>query len=219
MFVRSLLALLALSSLAPAQTEIYKPYKNIAMWSADTLYVGASFIRLGGAPIMVSLKGNEAGFTGRLYVINPFPVGRPRPDTLALFTNHDPVGTTVNITALTNVPIPGEVVFMYIVENNNFWGPFDPVIDKLPKFSGPNLGGSKYRSEATSENHPNPNLQFGRCWSVVGKIPAGGGDLEFGFEDMANLQSDMDFDDVIFRVSGLSLGIYNRDLDRRSLVW
>ena len=53
---RPLLALLAFSTFATAQTEMYTPYKNIGMWSADTLYVGASFIRLNALPIRVSLK-------------------------------------------------------------------------------------------------------------------------------------------------------------------
>ena len=97
MFARTLISILAISSIVPAQTEIYLPYKNVDMWSAETLYVGASFIRLNSSPIKVSLKGNEAGFTGRLYAINPFPVGKATPDTVALFTNHDPVGTMVNL--------------------------------------------------------------------------------------------------------------------------
>lgn len=216
---RACYALSAFACLSHAQTEIYKPYKNNGLWSADTLYVGASFMRLNGGPIRVSLKGNDAGFTGRLYAINPTPVGGGRADTVALFSNHDPAGTTVNLQALTNIPVPGDVVFMYVVERNNGYGPFDPRVDLLRKFSGPNLGGGKYTSQATSEAHPNVNWRYGRRWSVVGKVPGPGRVLEFGFEDMANSNTDMDFDDVVFQVTGLSLGIYTRDLDRRSLVW
>ena len=55
---------LALAAPLKAQTEIYKPYQNLWIWTADTLYVGASFIKTAAGPIKVSLRGNAAGWMG-----------------------------------------------------------------------------------------------------------------------------------------------------------
>lgn len=212
---------LSAPSPARAQTEIYKPYQNLWIWTAPTLYLGASFLKINPGPVLVSLRGNAAGWVGRLYVINPTPIGPAPlnlplpPDTIPLFTNIEPIGTTVDITTLTRIPIGTELVFYYQVIND--WRFFGDANDLLPKYSGPNLFGQRYYSPASSNHNINPNLQFGNRWTVVGRSPTGA--LEFGFEDMTWSNSDMDFDDVVFQVTGLDMGVYTRDLDRKSLVW
>ena len=129
----------------------------------------------------------------------------------------DPVGTSLTITDFTKVLIGGSIVFMYkVIPDWRFYGDAN---DLQPKFTGPNLNGRPYRSPASSNLNQNPNFRFGNRWSVVGKKRGSPGVLVFGVEDMTWSISDMDFDDVVFEVSGLSLGLYNRDLDRRSLVW
>jgi hypothetical protein len=194
------LILLLLPVFPAAQTEIYKPYK-VGLWTADTLYVGASFLYLGGGgDITVTLGTSESATTGKLYAINP-----AKNDTLYLFSNKDALGTSVNISKLTTVPVGGTLIFMYIPQNND-----------IPMFTGPNLIGDRYFSSESSDDMPKPNWRYGHRWSVVGKTK--GGDLEFGFEDWASPMSDMDFDDVIFKVKGMSLGIFTRSLRARDFV-
>lgn len=88
--------------------------------------------------------------------------------------------------------------------------------DVMPKYSGPNRGRDLHRSQATSDNMPNPNWRFGNRWSVVGRTPDG--DLEFGFEDCTQDFSDMDFDDVVFTVTNLEIGVFTRKIVTRDLV-
>ncbi len=44
-FFLSLAAILTLPSQTEAQQQIYVPTKDPQMWSADTLFIGASFVR------------------------------------------------------------------------------------------------------------------------------------------------------------------------------
>jgi hypothetical protein len=224
---------LCLPALLSAQTAIYKPYRNTAMWSAETLYVGASFLYTGAVsggggkwkkgfgtlePINVILKGNEAGWTGELWATVQSAMGKE--ETVFLFKNTDAPGTSVNLRSMVSFSIPtgAEITFSYkVISTCGFpgcWG-ITPT-DMLPKYSGPNRGYDRYRSQATSDNMANPNWRFGNRWSVVGRNPAG--DLEFGFEDCTQAKSDMDFDDVIFTVSNLEIGIFNRKLLTKDLV-
>jgi hypothetical protein len=225
--------LLMLPASLSAQSAIYKPYRNTAMWSADTLYVGASFLYTGAAsggggkwkkgfgvlaPIDVTLKGNEAGWTGELWATVQSATGKE--ETVYLFKNQDPPGTSVDLRTLVSFAIPtgAEITFSYKVVSTCPYAGCWPISadDRLPKYSGPNRGSDKHRSQATSDNMPNPNWRFGNRWSVVGRNPAG--DLEFGFEDCTQDFSDMDFDDVVFTVSNLEIGVFNRKLLTKDLV-
>jgi hypothetical protein len=228
---------LAFPALLFAQTEIYVPYKNVGMWTADTLYVGASFIYKGDVassgtswwktkwswkfgsiePINVTLKGNEAGWEGHLWANIQDGIGKFH--RVHLFRNWDPPGTTVDLRKLVGFAIPAgaEITFEYEVGPGACWG-CPPILDddRAPKYSGPNRGNDRFRSSITSDNMPNPNFRFGNRWSVVGRDDDG--DLEFGFEDCTQGWSDMDFDDVVFSVSNLEVGVFNRRLLTRDLV-
>jgi hypothetical protein len=201
-----------------AQTEIYKPYQNTDMWSADTLYMGASFIYTPSGtskPVVVTLKGNEAGWTGELYLINPNAAKPP----IYLFTNHNAPGTSVDVTGYLSKTLPTQLTFMYKVVDDG--GPGGWTLypeDMLPKYTGPNRSKDQYFSQASSDAMPNPNWRFGHRWSVVGKVPGGSGDLEFGFEDCTTAISDMDFDDVVFGVTGLQIGVFTRFLVTKDFV-
>lgn len=226
---------LAFPALLAAQTEIYVPYKNKDLWTADTLYVGASFIYKGGIvsggsgwkskwgwkfgssePINVTLKGNEAGWRGELYANIQDEFGKY--NRVYLFSNHDVPGTSVDLRTLVAFTIPagGEITFEYDVVSENFSTWKVTPTDMAPKYSGPNRGNDRFRSSAHSEDMPNPNFRFGNRWSVVGRDDDG--DLEFGFEDCTQEYSDMDFDDVVFSVSNLEVGVFNRRLVTRDLV-
>jgi hypothetical protein len=232
MHFKTCLTALALPWGVLAQTAIYKPYRNSDMWSADTLYVGASFLYTGASsagggkwskkfgtlePITVTLKGNEAAWEGELYAIVQSATGKE--ETVYLFNNHDAPGTSVDLRTKVSFGIPSgaDITFMYkvIADCGPCWTGA-VAEDRLPKYSGPNRGSDKYRSPATSDNMPNPNWRFGNRWSVVGRNPDG--DLEFGFEDNTQTSSDMDFDDVVFTVTNLEIGIFNRTLLSKDLV-
>jgi hypothetical protein len=126
-------------------------------------------------------------------------------DTVFLFDNRAAPGTTVDAGKLTAVPVGSPVVFMYIPQNH--WQPL---------FTGPNLAGKPYRSSPSSDSAANPNLRFGHRWSVIGRTSAG--DLQAGYEDWIDPASDMDFDDILFRIKGLDITIQGRALRTRELV-
>ena len=63
----------------------------------------------------------------------------------------------------------------------------------------------------------NPAFRYGHRWSVAGRLSTN--KLEFGFEDETNPGSDMDFDDIIFGVDGLTLVNFERSAKVRSYVW
>jgi hypothetical protein len=235
--VRSAMALLlALPCGLVSQSAIYIPYKNVSMWSADTLYVGASFLyqgdgaagsyygkwwasKFGSAePITVTLKGNEAGWIGELWAIVQSGTGKE--ETIYLFKNQDPPGTSVDLRTKVTFTISAgaEITFMYkVISTCPFYGCWVVTPNDMePKYSGPNRGSDRFRSPVSSESMPNPNWRFGNRWSVVGRTDDG--DLEFGFEDCTQSISDMDFDDVIFTVTNMEIGIFNRKLLTRDLV-
>ena len=189
-----------LFALAAGQSEIYKPYKKSTPWTADTLYIGAGLVYPGAGPIQVTLAASESVTRGKLYLINP-----AKNDTVFLFDSKAPLGTTIDAAKSTLVPKDGEVVFMYIPENHN-----------QPMFTGPNLAGSRYRTGPASDSMANPNWRYGHRWSVIGRNSAG--DLEVGFEDWIDAGSDMDFDDVIFRIKGLDIAVRNRTVSSKDLV-
>ena len=235
MRLKSIILGLAFPALVSAQTEIYKPYKNLGFWTSDTLYVGASFIYKGGAgggggkwgfkfgasqPIKVTLRGNEAGWSGQLWAI--VQDGSGKDHRKYLFRNFDPPGTSVDLRDIMPFVIPAgaEIYFEYVVTEPvgvPCWGCWLVTNqDVMSKFSGPNRGFDRHRSGASSDLMPNPNWRFANRWSVVGRTPDD--DLEFGFEDCTSDFSDMDFDDVVFTVSNLEIGIFNRRLVTRDLV-
>jgi hypothetical protein len=226
--MRSILALvLGISGGLFAQTAIYKPYKNSDMWSADTLFVGASFIYLGdaspdkskwpgifgsGIPITVALKGSDATWIGQLWANIEDPASG-NVQRVYLFNNHDARGTCVDLRAKVSFVIQtnAQITFEYDVIR----GSSNPQ-DYLPKYSGPNRHSDRHFSEADSDNMKNPNWRYGHRWSVVGRVDTG--ELEFGFEDNTGVGSDMDFDDVVFTVTNLEMGVFTRKVMKKDFV-
>jgi hypothetical protein len=234
MLFKTCFTALALPCCLLAQTAIFKPYQNSSMSAADTLYLGASFLYTGATtggkgngfgtkkfgpaePIQVTLKSSEAGWTGELWAIVQSATGKE--ETVFLFTNKDAPGTSVDLRKKVSFAIPSgaEITFMYTVIQNPCASCSQiPAECLLPKYSGPNRGSDKYHSIASSEKMYKPNFRFGGRWSVVTRNSAD--DLEFGFEDNTQASSDMDFDDVIFTVSNLQMGVFNRKLLTKNLV-
>ncbi len=192
--MRRLLAIVPLLSLCAAgevsaQIDLFpKPWANPALWSVDTLWAGASFTRTTLHPVTVTLKGNGAGWTGDLFFIDPKTGVEDR-----LFSNHDPVGTTVVLSDRHDIPIGDTLYFVYRVTQ-----PEDALYPSaasiLPKYTGPNIPGqSRYVSTPT-------NPEYGHRWSVAGR--ANDSIVEFGFEDNVEpSNSDYDFDDIVFRTT------------------
>jgi hypothetical protein len=178
---------------ASAQLEVFpKPYKNPGLWTVngvtvDTLYMGASFTRTSFKPVTVSLKGNEAGWSGDLLFIDPKTGAEDR-----LFSNHDPVGTSVTLSDRHEIGIGDTVYFVYRVTtpaNNNY----PSANSRLPKYTGPNIPGvSKYVTVPAS-------AKWGHRWSVAGRL--NDSTVIFGFEDNVEANSDFDYDDIVFLTS------------------
>jgi hypothetical protein len=196
---------------AYGQTDIYTPYRNKHLWHADTLYIGAGFARMDYKPVKIWLAGTEAGWNGQLYYIDPLTGAE-----IQLFDNHDDPGRVVTLTDLVSVPIGQTLTFVYKVVDKGHGKDLDDMT-RVPKYTGPNRKGSPYFSRASSDDNQNPSRRFGNRWSVAGRISKDV--LEFGFEDDDTETSDMDFDDIVYGVDGLTLVTFERTAKVRSYIW
>jgi hypothetical protein len=171
-----------------AQLDRFIPIKNQPLWKADTLYIGASFIRSSFEPVKIWLIGNEAGWTGNLYFIEPSTKAEK-----FLFTNHGTPNQVIVLSDLYDIPVGDTVYFVYRVVSGT-----NDVNSKLPKWTGPNIPGqSQYVTGPTS-------VKYGHRWSVAGRV--NDSLVQFGFEDDVSAGSDMDYDDIIFGTT-LSLSL------------
>ncbi len=182
-----------------AQLDIYpKPYRNNALWTVpvpgsnppitlfpDTLFMGASFTRTSYKPVTVTLKGNEAGWSGDLLFIDPKTGAEDR-----LFSNHDAPGTTVVLSDRHDIALGDTVYFIYKVTTKPTAGNFPSANSVLPKYTGANIPGvSKYVTVPAS-------AKWGHRWSVAGRL--NDSLVIFGFEDNVETSSDFDYDDIVF---------------------
>ncbi|MDB5102576.1 MAG: hypothetical protein JWP91_265 [Fibrobacteres bacterium] len=213
-FLFSALCLLGLTHEAPCQTDIYEPERNLDLWSADTLFIGAGFSRLDYKPVKIWLKENEAGLEGQLFYIDP-ATGKE----LFLFGNHEDPGRVITLSDMVDVPVGQTLTFVYKVVGKGRW---DRNLDdfgeiRVPKYTGPNRRGKPYYTSVSSDVNKDPGKRYGHRWSVAGRISKDV--LEFGFEDDSTPDSDMDFDDIVFGVDGLTLVNFERTAKLRSYVW
>lgn len=183
------------------QTDIYKPYRFADRWTADTLYVGASFRYNGVAQLQVSMAWSETSLEGNLYVVSPATGA-----TVFVMSNRAPIGTTVNLSALAPFKAGDEIQFVYL-----------PIHSTTPRYTGPSLPGRPYYNTISSETNPNPDLRFGHRFAVAGKTPSG--KIEFGIEDSYGVFSDMDFNDIHFFLENADLLLYQNTAKKRSYVW
>jgi hypothetical protein len=199
---------------AHGQTDVYTPYRNMDLWTADTLFIGAGFARMDYKPVKIWLSGNEAGLDGQLFYIDPV-TGKEH----FLFDNHETPGRVVTLSDIVTVPVGTTLTFVYKVVGKGKW---DKELDafselKIPKYTGPNRKRDRYYTPVSSDANVNPARRYGNRWSVAGRI--GKDVLEFGFEDDTLDNSDMDFDDIVFGVEGLTLVNFERTAKARSYVW
>lgn len=187
---------------ARGQTDIYYPYRFAEKWTADTLYLGASFRYTGQPPLLISLAWSETSTNGDLYVVSP-----RTGDTLFVMSNRAAEGTTVDLTARAGFRSGDEVVFVYLPK----------YISSVPRFTGPSRRGSRFFNYVNSDANPNPSLRFGRRFSVAGKTPDGR--IEFGIEDSDGVFSDMDFNDIHFFLTHAELLLDMNGAKKRSYVW
>jgi hypothetical protein len=208
----ALLGLIGMAASANAQSDLYKPYKNKNLWSADTLFLGAGFTRLSNDPVSIWLVGNEAGLDGELSYVDPVTGAATK-----LFRNHDTPNQPIILSDKVNIPIGATLTFMYRVVGKGTWT-FDPTPETmLPKYTGPNHARDKLYSNASSDANEKPDLRFGHRWSVAGRV--NDSILEFGFEDDTSPTSDMDFDDIVFDVKGLKLAVFHKSAKTRNYLW
>lgn len=189
--------------------------KNPDLWVADTVYLGASFHYLNSEDtVTVSLHGNEAGYYGNLY----FMVPGYSDSAYYLMQNHDPEGTSVNLTDRFDIPVGAEIFFMYVNVQNcgsdcgyeYYSGQNRPNVDPEDQTTYPEASFVSEAQMADGKTRAGIDLSGNRRFCVAGRMKDNDGNptdvAEFGFEDIAN-GGDVDFDDIIFHVSGLSLTV------------
>jgi hypothetical protein len=202
------LILLAFPGLSHGQMQIYTPYQNVQIWRADTLFIGATFLRMSDKPVTIWSGVNLGDWEGLLSFMDP-STGRPIP----ILSNKAPTGQVINLSDIVDIPVGSSLTFMYQVRDQMG----DVRGTTTPKYTGPNQPGDTYFSEASSDSNITPSFRFGHRWAVLGNV--NDSVIQFGFEDEDARTSDMDFDDVIFFVRGLEIGGFKRTLVRRSYLW
>lgn len=199
---------LTLSSFA--QTERFIPNSVWKITDSTKLYVGASFYYIDPSDsIVVWLDTSESDKEGDLYMMIP---GYPD-SAMFLFSNED-VGSRINVTNILQNPIPPgtEIFFKYKRKDAHY-----------DKYTGQNRNGidpvdrNAYPGADFASKEFGLKPGFGYRWAVAGRIIDSLNNptdtIIFGFEDMINnndptkVISDWDFNDVIFRVTGLQLNV------------
>ncbi len=201
-----------------AQTERFVPdstsTKNLWKITDKTeLYVGASFYYIDPSDsIVVWLDTSESDKIGDLYMMIP----GYSDSAMLLFSNED-AGSRINITNILEVPIPTgtEIFFRYKRRDavyDKYTGQNRRGIDPVDRIAYP--GNPDF---ASMEFDLRPG--FGHRWAVAGRVIDTSDNptdtIIFGFEDMIHFSnptdtqviSDRDFNDVIFRVTGLQLNV------------
>ncbi len=202
-FAVALGALLIAPVRVSGQPKIFSPTRFADRWTADTLYVGATFRYTGTPPLEITLAWSETSVNGKLYVISPRTGAR-----VFVMTNREPAGTTIDLGALAGFRPGEEVVFEYAPD----------AVDQPPRYTGSGRPGSRFSNRLTSNFNPNPALRFGNSFSVAGKMPDGR--LEFGMEDSnGGAFSDMDFNDIHFYLKNAELLLDMKGAKKRSYVW
>ncbi len=224
-FRKLLFPLLLFVSVCTAQTVRFIPDSADAaqIWrinSSTELFIGASFYYMNPEDSIIAWcdTSETTGKTGELYVMVPGYAD----SALFLFTNRQQ-GTRVNISALLGTPIPvrTEIFFMYrLIDSVN------SAAVTYTRYTGQNRIGFDPQDQT---HYPGASFVtrdfglkpgYGHRWAVAGRVSDNNGvpsdTLVFGFEDGnytpdptqdSLFAADFDFNDVIFRVTGLHLNV------------
>ncbi|MBD3239258.1 MAG: hypothetical protein GF331_01635 [Chitinivibrionales bacterium] len=231
--LKALCIALCISSVSMAQglgdwgenTDPFLPPKT--GWIADSLFLGATFLRDTSRSFRVWLHRNEAGCMGRLFLMVPNGATDGSDTAIYLFQNKNNSGPTsieLGDDSLVNAHIGhlDTLFFMYQVDEGAWCS------DKDPRYTGPNRregdgssqgapdtgysGFDRYTSNSyTTSQVSAPDgstYPIGRRWCVAGWIRdnvnnARTDTVEFGFEDLT--PGDADFDDIVFHLTGAFL--------------
>ena len=199
--------------------QVVNKFAGSSPFTSDTLYVGGDISQSDPTQdVIVTLQDHSGAAQGKLYFMDPL-TGNP----IYCFQNDSvtspPSPVTKDITAAVHsVPAGTPLYFKFVV----IWGwPSDA------KYSGANIPGvSKYVSSASSDGLADVTKHYDRRWCVMGRHKTAGvtdGLVEFGFEDNSAVSggwgpTDMDFNDAIFNVSGLQVGVSTRTLANKGTV-
>lgn len=201
-----------------AQTEQFAPdsASMINLWEitdSTELYVGASFYYIDPTDsIVVWLDTSESDKIGDLFIMIP----GYSDSAMFLFSNQD-AGSRINVTNILESPIPPgtEIFFKYKrldAVYDKYTGQNRPGIDPADRTAYP---GTPDFVSMEFDRRPG----FGYRWAVAGRVVDASNNptdtIIFGFEDMIHFSdptqtqviSDRDFNDVIFRVTGLQLNV------------
>ncbi|HKP95341.1 MAG TPA: hypothetical protein VJ385_06245 [Fibrobacteria bacterium] len=198
-----------------AQVRVFTPVPPDAAspsrvpWTAKPpLLLGASIYRPSDHPVRVWYRGEEAGWLGSLYLIDPVTHRE-----IYLFDNT--TSSTAKVDISRYIPVGATVHFKYVLRSER--GSLDANRESWwPKYTGMDGPESPFYNRASSRNHLNPAMRYGNVWSASGMV--NDSTMEFGFEDNAGDESDMDFDDVVFFAENLKVQA-PKQVPRRSFLW
>lgn len=178
-------AALAAATCPSAQETPYVPVST-GSWRSQDLALGRSFTRRTDDSIWIWLgQYSQALWTNELEVFGSD--GMP----VALFNNFASPESLINLSEKADIRI-GDTLWFRCTVTEGGGG-----VNRLPKYSGPNRPGGKYFSGAAQPSTV-PREYAGRRWSVAGRIDRDF--VEFGFEDVADTNSNFSFDDLVARM-------------------
>ena len=168
-----------------AQETAFSPASS-GSWRSQDLYLGRAFTRQTEDSIWIWLgQYSSALWTNRLEVFGSD--GKP----VFLFDNFASPESLINLSAVVDIKVGDTLWFRCTVVEGGGG------VNRRPKYSGPNWPGSAYYSGA-AQPPTAPAGVAGRRWSVAGRIDRDF--VEFGFEDVADSNSNFSFDDLVARL-------------------
>jgi hypothetical protein len=195
------------------------------LWHADTIFLGAAFLRDTTKTFRVWLNQNDAGWTGTLYLMVPNGKNNGSGDTaISLFTNKAAVGTSVTLSNIPTVQAHihdlDTVYFMYVSTTGATPATYSGYSGANRRAGDGWVGVDRYTANekiALTKTGPLGTFVVGRRFCAAGWITTALGrtdTVEFAFEDNHHVAgdgsnigfvSDLDFNDIIFHVTGLFL--------------
>lgn len=192
------------------------------LFEADSMFLGATFLRDASRPLEVWYNSNSAWCTGWLY----FMVPGYEDSAYALFTNKSE-GARVRLDTIFDIPHLDTIFFKYKVDIDTRCADFDgnpknypPDHDSISRFTGPNRGPGDICSDGNPcsgvDRYYAPvdrdavayGIRLGRRFSVAGWVTEDGertDTAQFAFEDKIEGDGSTDYNDIVFKISGIFL--------------
>lgn len=171
---------------ATGQETPFTPTENAWSWRSTDLGLGRSFTRETSDSIWIWL-----GQTSSALWRNQLEVFDSQGKAYKVMDNFASPESLINLSALADIKV-GDTIWFRCTVLEGGGG-----VNRKPKYSGPNYPGSKYYSDVIQPAKAPPEVA-GRRWSVAGRIDSNF--VEFGFEDVADSNTNFSFDDLLARM-------------------